>query len=124
MRRLACGTFPPASSISSSIAAAAMPSATAQIASASSPNTGNAYSGPSWRGRSLSSEAERSAGTLTPDARMSWLPVPRSPDTDQVSITSTSAAPNSISRTSGAPLSSRRTPSPSATRQPPISQSQ
>ena len=55
---------------------------------------------------------------------MSWLPVPRRPDTFHVSITSTSAAGNSASRMSGRPSASiLRVPS-SITMQPPISQSQ
>ena len=61
------------------------------------------------------------------DARrrpISWLPVARSPETDQVSITSTSAAANSARRMSGRPDSSIRASPPSWTTQPPISQSQ
>jgi len=54
---------------------------------------------------------------------MSWLPVPHSPFTVQVSITSTSEAGNSISRISGMPPSSTRMSPWSSTRQPPISQS-
>ncbi len=55
---------------------------------------------------------------------MSWLPVPRSPETDHVSITSASPAGNSISRMSGRPLATIRGASPSRTTQPTISQSQ
>ena len=55
---------------------------------------------------------------------MSWLPVARRPETDQVSITSTAAAGISTRRMSGRPPSSDRGRSPSWTTQPPISQSQ
>ena len=55
---------------------------------------------------------------------MSWLPVPRRPETDQVSITSASRAGNRTSLMSGLPLGSSRGASPSNTMQPPISQSQ
>ena len=54
---------------------------------------------------------------------MSWLPVPHSPLTCQVSITSTSLAGKSISRMSGMPPSSTRMSPSSSTRHPPISQS-
>ena len=70
------------------------------------------------------SEAERAAGTASPSTAMSWLPVARSPETDQVSITSTSAAGISTRRMSGRPLSSSRGASPSMRTHPPISQSQ
>ena len=70
------------------------------------------------------SEADRAAGTASPSTAMSWLPVARRPDTVQVSITSTSAAGISTSRMSGRPLSSMRGAPPSATTQPPMSQSQ
>ena len=101
-----------------------MPSATPAIDSASSPKIGNAYSGPRSSGSSVSSEVVRARGTRTSCTCMSWLPVPRSPDTFHVSITSTSSRGNSTRRMSGRPSASiLRVPS-SITMQPPISQSQ
>ena len=55
---------------------------------------------------------------------MSWLPVPRSPETCQVSWIRTWSAGASISLTSGIPPGSVRVPDSSRTTQPPISQSQ
>ena len=55
------------------------------MASASSPNSGNAYSGPVCTGASVSTEALCSAGTCTPSSSMSWLPVPCRPITCHVS---------------------------------------
>ena len=70
------------------------------------------------------SEAECSSGTRSESSEKSWLPVPRRPETFQVSCTSTSLAGKSMKRMSGAPLGASRRPSPSSTRLPPISQSQ
>ena len=124
LRRLPVGVLAPASAARSSSAARAIPSATAAIAIASVPNTGNAYSAPASVGRSESSEALRPAGTSRSPTSMSWLPVARSPATCQVSWICTSAAGNSSRRMSGAPLASLRISPFSSIRQPPISQSQ
>jgi len=102
----------------------ATPSATPAIPSASNPKTGNTYSGPGCSGRSATSDAERSWGTYKSRTAMSWLPVPRRPDTVHVSITSAAAAGKSIVRTSGAPFGSRRGLSFSMSTAPPISQLQ
>src|SRR5207249_5236465 len=61
------------------------------------------------------SESERAAGTKRSSTAMSWLPVPRSPATSQVSMMRTWAAGKSMRRLSGMPLgSSRGCPPPSA----------
>jgi hypothetical protein len=68
----------------------------------------------------VSSDAVHAAGTSTSSIAMSLLPVPRSPDTCHVSITSTSAAVTSASLMSGRPSATMRGPPSSSTRQPPI----
>ena len=93
------------------------------MASASRPNSGNAYSGPVWTGGSVNTDALSSDGTCTPASSMSWLPVARSPTTCHVSWIVNVCAGASTSRTSGIPLGSVRTVPPSSTTQPPISQS-
>jgi hypothetical protein len=106
--------FVAAMDMSSSIAWRAMPIATDAPPSARSPNTGNAYSVPPRRGRSVVSATERSAVTKTSFTAMSWLPVPRRPETFQVSMISTSERGKSMRRASGFP------PAPS-TMVPPVS---
>ena len=69
-------------------------------------------------------ESDRDAGTKTSSTAMSWLPVPRRPETVQVSMMRASVAGNSMSRESGMPLGSRRGAPFSTTTLPPISQAQ
>lgn len=97
-----------ATAVNSSIAARAMPSATAPIPRESMANAGN----PSGGGPASENECE--AATNTPSASMSWLPVPRRPAVSQVpSWICTCAAGRIIIRTPGfSPV----------TRQPPTSQ--
>ena len=116
LRRLPAGVRRPARATTSSSAPRAIPRLTAPIASASRPNTGNAYSRPPAVGLSTTIDASRSAGTKTSLISMSWLPVPRRPIASQVSWISTSSACASMSRGTGG--------SSPSTRQPPISQSQ
>lgn len=51
-------------------------------------------------------EGVGSSGTKTSSTTKSWLPVPRMPDTDQVSVISTSSRGNTIIRTGGSRPSS------------------
>ena len=69
-------------------------------------------------------DSEWAAGTTTSSTAMSWLPVPRRPDTVQVSMMRTSLAGKSMSRESGIPLGKRRGPPPSITTLPPMSHAQ
>ena len=85
VRRPPAGTLPPAIATRSSSAPRPIPRQTDEMASASSPNSGNAYSGPVWTGGSVNTDALSSDGTCTPASSMSWLPVARSPMTCHVS---------------------------------------
>ena len=76
----------PASSMKSSRAPRALPSAAAAIDAAKKPNTGKRYNGRSTIGPS-NNENTRSVGTKTSSATVSWLPVPRRPSVCHVSRT-------------------------------------
>ena len=84
----------------SSSAPWAIPTATPARLSAEYDSSGTRCSGPSMHA-SPSRTKDRSAGTKTSLTTKSWLPVPARPDTDQVSLISTSEGGRTIIRTGG-----------------------
>jgi len=105
--------------------------ATPESMKGNSANTGTWYSGPGFTalpgvGPPLVSATAsvRCSGTNCSFTSTSLLPVPRNPETFQVSMISASEAGKSIMRASGAPLGSSRGLPSSRMTQPPMSQAQ